>query len=134
MKRFGVLFGLLAFALGPASAAELAYLWDIITKPAYKHSLNTIVAGQPVDPWVKGLLKGDDGVSGPGKDVTIGQSKFELYNACEPHNCGGNFLYVLFTPGGGQAWAVFTKEGKIVRYYGHPDSAKQRALKNATVQ
>jgi hypothetical protein len=132
MKRVLVLVGLIAFALGSAEAAELAYLWDIITKPAYKHSLNAIVAGQPVDPWVKGLLTGDNGVSAPGKDVTIRRAKFELYNACEPHNCGGNFLYVLFTPGGGQAWAVFTKEGKIVRYYGHPDAAKQLVLKNAT--
>lgn len=133
MKRVLVLVGVIACALGSAEAAELAYLWDIITKPVYRHALNVIVAGQPVEPWVKGLLTGDDGVSGPGKDVTIGHTKFELYNACQPHNCGGNFLYVLFTPGGGQAWAVFTKDGKIVRYYGRPDTAKQLVLKNATI-
>ena len=134
MKRLLVLFGLMSFALGPASAAELAYLWDIITKPAYKHAINSIVSGQPVEPWVQGLLQGEDGVSGAGKTVVIGSTTFELYNACQPHNCGGNFLYVLFTPGGGQAWAVFTKDGKIVRYYGHPDMAKQRVLKSATPQ
>lgn len=132
MMRIVALFALIACALGSAEAAELAYLWDIITKPTYKHSLDVIVAGQPVDPWVKGLLRGDDGVSGPGKDATIGRKKFELYNTCQPHNCGGNFLYVLFTPGGGQAWAVFTKDGNIVRYYGRPDSDKQRVLREAT--
>jgi hypothetical protein len=131
MRRIASLCGLLAFAFASAKGAELAYLWDVITKPAYKQSLHAIVVGQPIDPWVKGLLAGDDGVSGPGKDVTIGRDKFELYNACQPHNCGGNFLYVLFTPGGGKAWAVFTKEGKIARYYGDPDAAKQLVLKDA---
>src|SRR5258708_5008485 len=78
VKRILVLVGLIGFAFGSASAAELAYLWDIITKPAYKHSLDAIVAGQPIDPWVKGLLDGEDGVSGPGKSVSIGQKPFEL--------------------------------------------------------
>ena len=132
MKRIVALFGLIALGLGSADAAELGYLWDIITKPTYKHSLNEIVAHQPLDPWVRGLLTGDDGVSGPGKTVSVGSAGFELYNACQPHNCGGNFLYVLFSPGGTQAWAVFTKDGRIVRYYGHPDAVRQKVLSDAT--
>jgi len=131
MKRIVALFGFIALGFGSANAAELAYLWDIITKPAYKHSLNVIVAHQPLDPWVRGLLSGDDGVSGPGKTVSVGPATYELYNACQPHNCGGNYLYVLFTPGGTGAWALFTKEGRIVRYYGHPDAAKQKVLSDA---
>lgn len=134
MKRWLAMCGLIAIALGSAQAAGLSYLWDIIKKPAYKHSIDMIVAGQPVDPWVKGFLSGADGVSGPGKNVTVGHAEYELYDVCQPHNCGGNFLYVLFTPGGGQAWAVFMKDGNIVRYYGHPDFAKQKVLSDATMQ
>ena len=124
-----VVFGL---AIPAAAAEELAYLYDVITKPAYKHSLTAIVAGQPLESWVKGVLSGEEGLGTPGKTVAAGGAGYELYDVCQPHNCGGNFFYVLFTSGGGQAWAVLTKDDRIVRFYGAPNAAQQRLLSDAT--
>ena len=134
MKRLLAVAGLLTLVMTASSAADLPYLFDVMKKPAYKHSVDAMLSGQPVDPWVKGFFKNYDGVAGSGTAVTLGHAPYELYNVCEAHNCGGNFLYVLFTPSGGQAWAVFTKDDHIVRYYGHPDAAKQKFLDDATRQ
>ena len=124
-----VVFGL---AISAAAAEELAYLYDVITKPAYKHAITTIVAGQPLESWVKAVLSGDEGLGTPGKTVSAGGANYELYDVCQPHNCGGNFFYVLFAPGGGHAWAVLTKDDRIVRFYGAPNATQQRLLSDAT--
>jgi hypothetical protein len=123
---------LLGLAISAAQAEELAYLYDVVTKPAYKHSLDTIVAGQPVESWVRDVLSGEGGLGTPGKIVSAGPANYELYDVCQPHNCGGNFFYVLFTRGGGQAWAVMTTDDRIVRYYGSPNAAQQKLLSDAT--
>ena len=115
-----------------AAAAEEHYLYDVITKPAYKHSITAIVAGQPLESWVKAVLSGEEGFGTPGKAVSAGGVSYELYDVCQPHNCGGNFFYVLFTPEGGQAWAVLTKDDRVLRFYGNPNAAQQRILTDAT--
>jgi hypothetical protein len=115
-----------------AAAAEERYLYDVITKPAYKHAITAIVAGQPLESWVKAVLSGEEGLGTPGKTVAAGGASYELYDVCQPHNCGGNFFYVLFAPGGGQAWAVLTKDDRIVRFYGAPNPSQQKLLSDAT--
>jgi len=67
----------------------------------------------------------DDGVDSPGRSINDG--RYELYEVCEPHNCAGNFLYALFVRGGGQAWALLTRNGQPVGFLGHP-GPQQRAL------
>lgn len=115
-----------------AAVAEEHYLYDVITKPAYKHAITAIVAGQPLESWVKAVLSGEEGLGTPGKAVSAGGVSYELYDVCQPHNCGGNFFYVLFAPGGSQAWAVLTKDDRVLRFYGNPNAAQQRILTDAT--
>ena len=132
MRKLFAAAVVLGLAIPVAAAEELAYLYDVITKPAYKHSLTAIVAGQPLESWVKVVLSGEEGLGTPGKTVAAGGAGYELYDVCQPHNCGGNFFYVLFTSGGGQAWAVLTKDDRIVRFYGAPNAAQQKLLSDAT--
>lgn len=132
MRKLFAAVLLLGLANSAATADELTYLYDVITKPAYKHAIAAIVAGQPIESWVKAVLSGDEGLGTPGKTVSVGTARYELYDVCQPHNCGGNFFYVLFTPGGSQAWAVLTKDDRVLRFYGTPNAAQQRLLTDAT--
>jgi hypothetical protein len=132
MRKLFATAAFLFMAISAATADELAYLGDVITRPAYKHAITAIVAGQPLESWVKAVLGGDESLGAPGKTVTSGSAIYELYNVCQPHNCEGNFFYVLFTPGGGQAWALITKDGRFLRTYGNPNAVQQRILSDAT--
>jgi hypothetical protein len=132
----------LALGLGVASlfeaaraAAPLPYLFDQLKKPAYKASLDTIMRGQSKLPrWIGIFLKTKNGVANPGTEVTVEGQQFELYSVCEPHNCGENFLYVLYTPGGDHAFALVTQDGKVLTVLGNPSPAQRQALMAATQQ
>ena len=65
----------------------------------------------------------------PGKMRSLDGKQYELYAVCQPHNCPGNFIYVLFEPGGKNAWALFTKDDGSFQFYGNPDARMQAALR-----
>ncbi len=126
--------GMLASApiLAGHAADALPYLYEQMTKPAYKAPLEALLRGRSGLPrWVGVFIKTLNGVANPGTSLTIEGKPFELYTVCEPHNCGGNFLYALYAQGGGQAWALVTKDGKAVAMLGNPDAAQQKALTTA---
>jgi len=114
----------------PARAAEaLPYLYEQLKKPAYKASLTSILQGQKnLPPWTGAFLKTMNGVANPGTPLVVEGQPFELYSVCEPHNCGGNFLYVLYAQGGVRAWALVTKEGKPLAVLGNPSDAQRKVL------
>jgi hypothetical protein len=117
------------------SAEALPYLFEQLKKPAYKNSLGAVMRGQSRLPsWIGVFLRTMNGVASPGAAVVVEGQALELYSVCEPHNCGGNFLYVLYAPGGSQAWALVTKEGQILAVLGNPSAAQQQALVAATKQ
>lgn len=116
------------------NAAEMPDLFGQLKKPAYRGALTAILRGRNVAPWVKVFLATGNGVVSPGKTLEIGGRPYEQYDVCEPHNCGGNFLYVLFTPGGAKAWALLTVSGSKAGFYGNPDRAQQQALGTAAAQ
>ncbi len=70
------------------------------------------------------------GVETNGETVTVGGETYELYSVCEPHDCHRNFLYVLFTSGGGTAWAVTAENSNILKFYGDPNLDLQVYLTN----
>ena len=117
--------------VAPSLAADLPYFYDLLKKPAYKHSLELVLKGEPVEPWVSTFIKTQDGVSDVGKPRTIAGAHYELYWVCKPHDCGDNSLNAIFTPGGSQVWAVLTKGGTVAQIYGHPDAAMKQALLDA---
>ena len=114
-----------------AGAAELPYLFEQLRKPAYNAPFNALFRSEKkLAPWLRAYLKHRNGVDTPGQTVTDKGRSYELYEVCEPHNCFGNDIYVLFTPGGSRAWGLFTKAGGNYRFFGSPDE-QQRAMLTA---
>jgi hypothetical protein len=117
----------------PAFAADLPYLFQRLRNPAYHAAFFALFRGRSdLDPWLRTYLRNRDGVDAPGWPVAGGS--YELYNTCQPHNCADDFLYTLFVPGGGKAWAVLTSDGGHRRYYGNPGPAQRTILDAAVAQ
>jgi hypothetical protein len=128
MTKFSAMAAALIMYAGAASAADLPYLYDQLKSPAYRQPLQAILAKHKLPPWIGGFIRGGNGVASPGASVVVDGETYELYNVCEAHNCGGNFLYVLYTPHGGKAWALVTKDDAILTFLGNPTAGQREAL------
>ena len=124
----------IVFAPLAAQGAQMGpYLFEQLRKPEYKTTFDALFKGQPnVEPWVKGYLKDRNGVDVPMETRVVAGKTYEFYQVCQPHNCGGNFIYVLFEAGGARAWALFTKDDVAARFFGNPDATMQAALRAAS--
>ena len=120
---------LAVFAIGAETASKLPYLFQQLDNVTYRHSFDALFRGEPnLAPWLRRYLKKRDGVDTPGEIVTAPGENYELYEVCQPHNCPGNFIYVLFSAGGHKAWALFTRKGGDYRFFGRPDAPQQALL------
>jgi hypothetical protein len=118
---------------GARAGDTLPYLTDQLKKPAYRSSLEAILRGQSKLPaWIGVFMKTMNGVADLGSPATIEGKPFEFYAVCQPHNCGGNFLYVLYAQGGGSAVGLVTKNGKVVAVLGNPSPAQRQVLMSQT--
>lgn len=107
------------------------YLFEQLEKNTYQQTFNALFQGQAhLEPWLQGYLDHRNGVDIPVTELVIQGQPYELYQICQPHNCPGNVLYVLFVPGGSRAYARFTKDDGSNRYFGHPDQEIQQVLKS----
>jgi hypothetical protein len=113
-----------------AEAANLPYLFDRLKKPAYRKPLETLLKtkGVEVPDWIRIFMKNYNGVASPGEAVEVDGRPFELYSVCQPHDCGGTFLYVLYPPGGERAWALITSDHNIVAFLGDSSPAQRKLL------
>lgn len=113
-----------------AALAAGAYLSDLLKEPAYRASWTALFAGQAgVPEWITTFSETANGVVTPGSDVAIAGATYQYAPVCQPHDCAGNTLGVLFAPGGGQAWALLDAAGEAPRFFGSPDAAVQTVLK-----
>lgn len=131
MRRYRIWLLLLALLLSlPTSgiAADLPYLTDRLASPTYRATLENLVRDRPITPWLRTYLATKNGVDRPGEAVAAAGTRYELYAVCEPHNCAGNFLYVLYAAGGGRAVALLTREGSTYQFFGTPSEAEKDLL------
>ena len=133
MRQLGRLFIILCAACSLAAAAAEIYLADAIKKPAYARALTTLLRGSGDLPeWTKQVVKPrGDYVGTPVTTATIDGTRYELFQACQPHACGDNQLEVMFAPTGAQAWAALVVDGKPIVWLGAPSLEQQKALKDA---
>jgi hypothetical protein len=115
-----------------AAAADLPYLTDRLANPTYRATLDNLLRGKPTTAWLRTYLATKNGVDRPGAMVSAQGKSYELYAVCEPHNCGGNFLYVLYRPGGAAAVALLTRENAIDQFFGNPSEAEKALLSQAS--
>jgi Inhibitor of vertebrate lysozyme (Ivy) len=116
-------------AVGARAVSELPYLYQQLDHPTYRHSFDALFRGEPnLAPWLRRYLNKRNGVDTPGQIVTAASENYELYEVCQPRNCPGNYIYVLFSRGGQKAWALFTREGGDYRFFGKPNGQQQALL------
>jgi hypothetical protein len=124
----GLIFGVFSLSLAAAPANADPYLYEKLANPVYKTTFRNLFKGKQIPPWLTGYIANSNGVDRPGTDVSLGERTYELYAVCEPHNCAGNFIYVLFQPDGQAAVALLTVDGAISQYFGNPNADQKQAL------
>jgi hypothetical protein len=116
-----------------ATAGE--YLFDLLAKPEYYKSWNTLIRGEKnVDTWLAKYAKTKSGPATPGETIKLGSNSYQLNTVCETSNCGNNTFYVLFAPNGTKAWGLLLKVGEDESFFGNPDDEKKTALRAAATK
>jgi len=105
------------------------YLFNVLNeKPLYKATLAALFSKQKdLSDWMKEIPNGGKLVAGPSKIVSVDGQKFEVFYACETHNCADSFVRILFTMDGTSAWAKLYNEGKVT-YAGNPTAGQKQAM------
>jgi len=128
LTRFLLAVVLLGISPCWAQAPEGPYLPALMKQePAYLAAWKSMVKGEKLSAWVNTFTKTQGAVATPVKKIPVAGQSYTLGWICEPHNCGGNEVYVLFTPDAGQAWGLLIDDGKR-RWLGKPDAAVQAAI------
>lgn len=133
----GMLLILLTVLLTTGAMAEEdgPYLFDQLKKQPYKAAFKALFQGQShLEPWLATYIRTGNGVDIPGSTLVINGLPYSVHQVCQPHNCPGNVLYVLFAPAGQRAYALFTKDDGSQRFFGKPEASLQEALLARTGQ
>src|SRR5262249_31262964 len=105
--------------VGGLAKADQPYLYDLLKQKPYRAAWNAMLRGEKkVDAWIVTFGKTYDGVSDQIKSLTVDGQDDKLGWVCKPHDCGGNQLYVLFTPDAGAAWGLLVTD-KGTRWFGN---------------
>jgi hypothetical protein len=119
---------------GAMAAEPDPYLFDVVKKPAYAQTLKSLLdkAGK-LPNWTREVRKTKGNyVASTATHVAVNGTAYDVFHACEPHECPENQLAIMFAPNGSQAWGVLFEEG-ILSYLGAPSDAQQAVLKKALV-
>jgi hypothetical protein len=69
--------------------------------------------------WFVEYISTRYGAESPGKEITIEGRVYEVYSVCQPHNCYGNSINIVFVSGGMKAWALLASDnGQRYRLFG----------------
>jgi hypothetical protein len=106
------------------------YLFDALKDKTIRAPIVTLITSEDFPHWAKGIIKNRNFVAEP---VMITETPFpgtEVYNACEAHNCGENRISILVTPHRHHAYALL-KQGKTLKFFGHPKPEEEAILSAA---
>lgn len=110
-----------------ASAQSAPYLFDLLKRPPFRKSFDTLFAGERnVDEWIVTFQKTDNGVCGPSRRLQAGGAVYVVADVCKPRDCGDNQLQVLFSENGSRATALL-RSPRGQRWFGMP-GPQERAL------
>lgn len=133
MKKFFILW-LGCWLLSSTAVAADVFIFDLVKKNPYKKYWNDTIISQ-----VRHNHKNDEhwlkqarGVASPLSATHIGATEYLIGTLCEPHNCGGNILYILINKNRLVA-LQFTRDfssGKkpAMSTYGNPSAAEMKYL------
>jgi hypothetical protein len=126
-----LLVGSMAAVTSGAAFAE-EYLYDVLAKPGYRKSWNTLFIGeQHVASWLTRYARTKNGPTTPGTTIALGDARYQVHHVCKVHDCGDNMFHVLFALDGARAWGLLLQKGRDERFFGNPDEEKKEALRTA---
>lgn len=130
--RFVPLALALALVLCPWGTARAAepdtYIFDVLALQPYKGNLARLVKPATTPDWVKSIVTQGEGVAVPSKNVEIAGTPYRLDHVCKVHDCAGNTLDVLWSPGGRKVWAALVEGGKPPVMLGDPKPPQSKVL------
>ena len=122
---------ILLSATGALRAEDLPTLQDRIVTTLYGPAYRLLFLGERSVPvWIRAYNSTLKGAEMPGLREYFNGVFFERYKICDPDRCDSNYLVVLFTPGGREAWAVAVSNDER-QFFGHPDPVTQQHLVSA---
>lgn len=101
----------------------------VATSPEHKKALIALLRGRRDLPeWVRTLITSARYVTGVSRVVTLPEGEFELFGACDPRDCPGSHIRILFSPDGTKVWArlIDPKDGQ--QLLGEPSADQMRVL------
>ena len=120
---------LLCLAAVPAGAdGPKIYIFDVLNRLTYRDAYTGMLNGERALPsWMATAAAAKNGTATPGILQDFGNDQLEIFQFCEPHNCGGHHFVVLFAEYGSKAKGVLSIEGQI-RFFGRPTAAEKKVL------
>jgi hypothetical protein len=136
MRRALVIALALFLAAGLRSAfAQGPYLFDLLEDARYRSSFDAMLAAeQNLPDWLLEFSRTMNGVASPSREVWMAGNEFRYAWVCQPHNCGGNELHILFAPDAERAWALLIIGGSEERWLGRPDEYVEAAIRDQAAQ
>ncbi|MEM7397442.1 MAG: Ivy family c-type lysozyme inhibitor [Pseudomonadota bacterium] len=131
-----VLLTLLLFLGSPAAAQEAPapagpVLGDLLRQPAYFGAWQAMFRGKATPDWLKAYNHSLEGPPTPSIPVTIDNQTYSLAFTCKPNECESFQLFVLFAPGGSQAWGLLASPLHGVDWLGKPNERIRAAITGA---
>lgn len=117
-----------AEALSPA-IGNRALSHVVATSPEHKRALVALFRGRRDLPeWTRSIITSARYVTGVSRIVTLPEGEFELFGACDPRDCPGSHIRILFSKDGAKVWArlIDPKDGQQV--LGAPSADQLQAL------
>lgn len=111
------------------------YLFDILKEPAFHKAYVRMLEGERDLPsWLGQITGKENYVATPETGATIGATTYRLFHACKAHDCAGHELEVMFPLDGSRAFGMLVDGTHPPRWFGHPDSEQQAALRKGMQQ
>jgi hypothetical protein len=119
-------------APAPALAEDLGKpMANLLKQPAYIFAWKNMVAGETPPAWVIEYANTLNGPPTPVIPVDLDGEEYMLGFTCKFGACEQHQLYVLFAPGGRDAWGLLAEEPGGISWLGKPDKRIQDALTGA---
>lgn len=107
---------------------EATDLAQLLNRPAFRSSWNTLFRQRMPD-WVAEFTQTGNGVVTPATSLTINGSRYIKAWVCQPHNCGGNEVRVLFSTDGSTAWGLMLVQDGYI-WLNNPPPPLRNELEN----
>jgi len=131
MRVRSLLTSFLFIATAPALAEDVGKpMGKLLEQQAYVYAWKGMMAGEAAPFWIHEYAKSLDGPPTPVIPVELDSETYMLGFTCKPDACENNQLFVLFAPGGRDAWGMLAAAPHI-SWLGKPDKRIQDAITGA---